>query len=335
MDTLKPPHHNRGFRSYPVSMEQLCAYTKENTRHVNLEGPHIAWGIVRFIVWIANLLSWKTAYGIGRALGLLMFHLRIRRKVALTNLDIVYGDLKSADEKERIYKASLINFGRVMINYLRLPYQPPDFWRTNCTFKNESALRALLARNKGAIFVCGHIGMMDLAGGAVGMSGYPVAAVAKKMKNTAIDKFIVDSRTKMNFGTIPHKKSIRRILKGLKLGESILLVMDQNMKRRESIFIDWMGRPASVMPSAAFLVRKTGAPVLTGFLRQTGPDLFVSEISNEVEWTPIPEDPDREILVNTQKQADAVQQLIYENPELWFWIHRRWKVQPQGMQRPY
>jgi len=250
-------------------------------------------------------------------------------------MDIVYGDKKTAKEKDRIYKASMINFGRVIINYLRLPYMGPSFWENNCSLNNELILKDVMNRRKGALLLAGHIGMMDLAGGKLGMCGYPVAVIGKKIKNPAIDRVVVESRNAMNLGTINYKNSMVRILKGIRRGEAVAMALDQNMKPRYGVFINWMGRVASSVRSAALVARETGAPVLVGYCYQKDIARFEVVITEEVTWEPYPDDPEKEILINTQKQSDALQRIIYDNPELWFWIHRRWKLQPEGTPNPY
>jgi KDO2-lipid IV(A) lauroyltransferase len=139
----------------------------------------------------------------------------------------------------------------------------------------------------------------------------------------------------MNLGTIKNRNSMKRILKGIRNGEAIVMALDQNMKSSVGVFIDWMGRPACSVFSAAYVALKTGAPVLAGFMRQIGPDEFELVLTEEVEWEEWPDDREKEILINAQKQADAIQKIIYEYPELWFWIHRRWNIQPRGVRNPY
>ena len=89
----------------------------------------------------AQCLSWKTAYRVGTGIGHLLYRLKLRRDVAMTNLDIVYGKTKPPSEKERIYRESLLNLGRIAVNYLRLPYMGPDFWENNWEWKNEEILK--------------------------------------------------------------------------------------------------------------------------------------------------------------------------------------------------
>jgi len=323
------------FDAYPVSLERVTAYTRKYSRPAPIKGYYVTRIFIRLLLASAQRLSWKWAYRVGTGIGSLLYKLKIRRDVALINLDIVYGDKKSAREKEWIYKESMLNLGRMIINYLRLPYMGPSFWENNCDWKNESILKEVINRKKGVLLIAGHIGMMDLPGGKFGMGGYPVAVVGKNIKNPAIDRLVIETRNAMNLGTINPKGSMERIIAGIQRGEAIAMAIDQNMKKEYGIFLNWMGRPASSVRSAAYVVRETGVPVIAGYCFQKDVDRFELVITEEIKWESFPDDPERELAVNAQHQADALQRIILDKPELWFWIHRRWKLQPEGLQNPY
>jgi len=336
--TVKKKQNLPGFKAfdtYPAPLDQVTEYTKLHSRSADIKGHHLSKALIKLIKFFALCLSWKAAYRTGAWIGLILYRLRIRKHVAMINLDIVFGDTKSVEEKERIYRESLINCGRVIINYLRLPYMGEMFWKEKCRWKNEEIFKSAMNRKKGALLIGGHIGMMDIAGGKLGMSGYPVAAVGKSIENPTVNEFLIDTRNAMNLGTIKNRNSMKRILEGIGNGEAIAMALDQNMKKSVGIFINWMGRPACSVRSPAYVAFKTGAPVFAVFMRQIGPDEFELVVTEEVEWENCPDDPEKEILINTQKQADVIQKIIYEHPELWLWIHQRWRKQPKGMKNPY
>lgn len=333
--TMQEKRDGIQFESYPVPLEQVTAYTREHSRPASVKGHYGTRIFIRALLAFAQSLSWKWAYRLGTGIGKLMYWLKIRRNTAMINLDIVYGEEKTPEEKEGIYRGSMINLGRVVINYLRLPFMGSSFWENNCDWKNESILKEALNRKKGALLIAGHIGMMDLPGGKFGMGGYPVAVVGKNIKNPAIDRFVVETRNAMNLGTIHPKGSMERIFEGIRRGEAVAMAVDQNMKKKYGIFLNWMGRPASSVRSPAFVARETGAPVVSGYCYQKDVDRFEVVITEEIEWESFPDDPEKELMVNAQKQSDAFQRIIYDNPELWFWIHRRFKNQPEGVPNPY
>ena len=41
-------------------------------------------------------------------------------------------------------------------------------------------------------------------------------------------------------------------------------------------------------------------------------------------------DKEKDILVNTQKIQDVIEQMVRKYPEQWLWVHRRWKTRPPG-----
>ena len=323
------------FDSYPAPLNVVTDYTREHSIEVDVAGHFTLRIFLSLLLFFTRALSWKAAYHLGKGIGLLFYTLRIRRKVAMVNLDIVFGDKKSKKEKVKIYKASLINFGRVIINYLRIPFMGESFWENHCEWRGEDVVKEVMNRKKGALLIAAHFAMMDLAGGKLGMSGYPVAVVGKRIKNPAINRFVIETRNAMNLGTIAHRDSMKRILEGIGRGEAVAMALDQSMKTKQGVFIDWMGRTASSVRSAAYVAKKTGAPVVAGYMRQKSEDQFEFVVAKEVPWEPHPEDPEAELLINTQRQSDAIQAFILEKPELWFWIHRRWKKQPPNIPSPY
>ena len=128
---------------------------------------------------------------------------------------------------------------------------------------------------------------------------------------------------------------MKRILEGIGRGEAVAMALDQNMKSKQGVFLDWLGRKASSVRSAAYVATKTGAPVVAGYMIQKSEDRFDFVVTKEILWESHPEDPKQELLINAQHQADAIQEIILRKPELWFWIHQRWRLQPEGVENPY
>jgi len=319
---------------FPWTFDRVKEYTRQNTRVVEIKGQYF----LRFVVWaitrLTQLLSWDLAYRMGAGIGRVLHLLKVRRAVAMTNLDIVYGDSKTSREKDEIYKASLINFGRQTVNYMRIPLMDEDFWNNDFQLENEHILRDAYNQGKGVIMLYMHYGPWELPGGKIAHSGYPLAVVAKAIKNKVVDKFVVDARSAMTLGSIKHRDAMGRIREGLNNGEGIIMVIDQNMKRSQGVFVEWMGRMASAVRSVAWLARETGAPVITGYARQLGPKSFQMTMTEHLPWE-THEDSDEELLVNTRNYIKAVEKHIYEAPHEWFWLHRRWKIQPEGVPNPY
>lgn len=319
---------------YPLPVEAVRDYVARNRENLAIKGHLVTRAAVALVCRAVRALGWNGAYRLGTAIGGLLYRLGVRRSVAMTNLDIAFGDRKTAREKNDIYRRSLENLGRQVVNYLRIPLMDDAFWTENFRLGNEEVLRNAYNQGRGVLFLYMHFGPWELAGGKIAHSGYPLSVVAKTLKNPVTNRLIVDARASMLLGCIKHRDAMARIREGLEAGEGIVMVIDQNMKRSQGVFVEWMGRVASTVRSVSYLARETGAPVITGYARQTGPKSFEMTMTDTVEWVSDP-DPERELVLNTQNYARVLEKHIYAMPEEWFWLNRRWKVQPEGVASPY
>ncbi|MDP8224269.1 MAG: hypothetical protein P9L99_12975 [Candidatus Lernaella stagnicola] len=320
---------------FPWSLDEIRQYVADNTRHLEVKGHYVMRAFVAAFSWFFQKLSWNAADKIGGGIGWLIYALRIRRHVAMTNLDIAFGDTKTREEKLAILKESVKNVGRNVAAYLRAPALDEKFWLEDFTTDGLDRLREAYNMGKGMMFVGAHIGVWEFAAGRVGWAGYPIALIAKKQSDPVSDKMLVDARVGMLLGTIPAAKSMDRIMWGVEQGEGVISAIDQNMRKSQGMFVDWMGHVASTLRSLPYMVKKTGVTVLAGWAIRKAPGKFHLEISEIIPWVSHPEDEEEELKINLRNYAAVIEKVIREHPEQWLWLHRRYKRQPDGMKSPY
>lgn len=250
-------------------------------------------------------------------------------------MDIVFGESKTKHEKNRIYYDSLLNLGVVLVNYFRVPRLNKRFWSENCQWKNREILDAAFNRGKGVLILASHFGMYDLAAGMIGCSGYPLLAVGKKIKNPAVNRFILNARQHFNAVTLTNNGTMELILNSLKKGLGVGMVVDQDMSRERGTFVDWFGHPASTIRSSAYVAKHSGCAVVPVAFYRTGVNSFEMVVGEEIQWVNHPDDPEEEMRLNTQEHCRTVQKWILEKPELWFWLHKRYKTQADPKVDPY
>src|SRR5690349_13667548 len=77
---------------------------------------------LRLILTPLRLMPLPMAQAVGRGLGTLLYHLLGRyRRVALKNLNLVYGQEKSERERVAMAKAVFRHFGAVATEFVKLP----------------------------------------------------------------------------------------------------------------------------------------------------------------------------------------------------------------------
>jgi len=322
-------------KTFPWSKDQVRRYTDTYSQKIIVKGSYFSRMWVAVLSFLINLLSWKWTDRFGAFIGWLMYRFGLRRSVAMINLDIAFRDTKSKKEKEEIYRKSLISFGRQILTYFRFPKMDEKFWAENYGLDNEHFLREALNKGKGAIILGMHFSNWELGLGKLGFSGYPSAIVGRPMGNPVFHKFLIDSRAAINISTIPNKNSMNRIFEGLKRGETVAMAIDQNMTGNHGVFVEWLGWVACTVASVSWIIRESGSPAIGAYSLRVGPGKFKLVLTEEVKWEPYPENPEKELVVNTQNQVRALEKVILQQPELWLWIHKRWKTQPPGMPNPY
>ena len=123
-----------------------------------------------------------------------------------------------------------------------------------------------------------------------------------------------------------------RILRLLKQGETVGVLLDQNVSWQEGVFVNFFGELACTNAGLALLALKTGAPVIPAFnLRQAdgryrvvmGPEIPVIRTG----------DKDLDVEKNTELFTSVIEGYIRENPDHWFWLHQRWKTRPWQAKR--
>jgi KDO2-lipid IV(A) lauroyltransferase len=118
---------------------------------------------------------------------------------------------------------------------------------------------------------------------------------------------------------------MRQTLRLLKKGETIKLLIDQNVAWYEGVFIDFFGRRACTTSGLATLALHTGASVLPIFTTRLPDGKYLMEIGPPAE-TVNTGNHNRDILINTQNYTKVVEDHIRKYPEQWFWAHQRWKT---------
>jgi KDO2-lipid IV(A) lauroyltransferase len=118
-------------------------------------------------------------------------------------------------------------------------------------------------------------------------------------------------------------------LEVLTQGAVVLYVFDQHAGRKDGIVVDFFGQPASTFKSLAILALNIGAPVLPAYCWREPDGTHVLRFED-----PLPliesENTTEAIRRNTQAYNAALERMLLRHPEQWIWMHRRWKVGPDG-----
>jgi lauroyl/myristoyl acyltransferase len=287
--------------------------------------------LIRFLFATIPLLPRRAVVGLANSLGALAYALlSFERRVALANLDIAFGDTRTAAEKCRIARRSFQHFALTALDLFWTARLPPHQIRKLVSLDEKSRALAdeLLRRKKGAIALTMHYGNWEMLLQACGALGYPITGVANRMKNPDLDRFLTQRRQARGHRIVHKLGALPKLAKVLQRGEIAGLVMDQNTRIRDGgLWMDFFGLPATTSKAMAGLALNAGAPIVFGVCYPTQDGNYRMEIGPEIRWQPT-DDHDADVERITRDVVAACEQIIREKPEYWMWFYRRWKFRP-------
>ena len=182
------------------------------------------------------------------------------------------------------------------------------------------------ARNKGVIFLTCHLGAFDLQVSTMALHGLNPNIIGTPLKNKKLNKLLWDYRNTYGAIAIERGRETFRMIKILKSGGSVALLIDQDTKVK-SRFVNFFGKPAATPVGATILAMKTGASIVPTFVYLGTDWKQHMHILPEIPLT-ITGDDEVDMVYNTQLLSNFTESVIREHPEQWVWMHERWKTQP-------
>ena len=267
---------------------------------------------------------------IGIGLGNLVFLFSGKRKrSAKINLDIIFADSKSPDEKNKIIKKSFQNLAVSALQCLWATRDTEN--RVRRLIEGEPAgldiLRQCLKKNKGIFFLTAHYGNWEIMGLFHGYLGIcPLSSIVRKLDNSYLDKATKNFRTLSGNKIFNRNESPLKIVRQLKNNGSVAVMMDQNTAKG-GVFVDFFGKKAATPRSLALLSYRLGTPILPLFCHPTDKGTYRIEYGPEIRFEKSG-DKENDILKWTHQYELFIENVIRENPAPWMCGHRRWKTRP-------
>jgi KDO2-lipid IV(A) lauroyltransferase len=118
------------------------------------------------------------------------------------------------------------------------------------------------------------------------------------------------------------------VLRELAANHGVAMLIDQHLHTPDAVYVDFFRRPAATTNALAALAKRTGAPVIPAFALPISGGRYRLVYEHPVE--PPLEDTPEAIRDFTQRCTDVLEMYVRRHPELWLWMHRRWRERPQA-----
>ena len=228
----------------------------------------------------------------------------------------------SSQKLEELTKLGMRSYLRYWFDTFRLSKWSKNRIISTTQVIRENLLRDPIQSKQGCIVALPHAGNWDHAAAYFCSTGITLTAVVEKLKPEAIFKKFLAYRESIGIEAISHKeKTIPILTERLQAGKLIALVADRDMSRN-GIEVNFFGKTSKMPSGPAILAIKTGAPLITAYVRYTPGGIEI--IFDETLKPTNSESEEEQIKVITQSMADNFAKRIKENPVDWHMLQRIW-----------
>ncbi len=280
--------------------------------------------VVSFFGFVIPRLSRKTEKRLANGLGRLVFTLgRSSRKIALANLDIVFGNTKTLEEKHNIMRAACRHAALVTFDYFWFSRNTHARLTQFCRVESDEINQWIDGKFPG-IFVTAHIGNWELAGQFVASRGRLLWSVYRPIGTKNTLSTLLDFRKLTGQKVIPREGAMKGMLRALRSNGLVALVLDQHTEVVEGgIYVDFFSLPATFSSAPGALAKRLKAPICVACARhESTSDRYLLKTYDIITSTEVAQMTPEAI---TERIVKAISAMILDNPEQWLWAYRRWK----------
>jgi KDO2-lipid IV(A) lauroyltransferase len=286
----------------------------------------LAWCLVKTVGRLPR--AWARAAGIALGQVVYLLHGKLRR-VGMRNLAMVFPE-KSSRERRRILRGEFTSLGRQLAEVCLFPRYTRQNVSEVVIYDGYENFEQAAQRGKGVLFLTGHLGGWELSAFAHALYGHPLRFVMRPLDNPYLDRLVRHYRTLHGNTAIAKDDPIRELLRAMREGATVGILMDTNVMPPQAVFVDFFGIPAGTASGLARIALRTDAAVVPGFT-VWDPALGKYRLRFDPA-VPLVRTGDTaaDVLANTQQFSKVIERFVRQYPDQWLWVHRRWKTRPPG-----
>ncbi len=257
-----------------------------------------------------------------RGAALLSRVIRRRSRTASANLALAFP-AKSEAERGAILKACWIHFTRMALEYLRGGSSAAEDVEREIEIVNRDYVDRAASGGRGVILISAHFGDWEVGVSQAHLLPSPVIVIARALDNSLLESALYAARIRAGVTMVERRNAARPMIETLTRGGTVILLPDQSVKQREGILVPFLGHPAWTTSAPAKMALRYGAAILPVFCYPEGAKVkVIFDLPLVVDELPLEA---RSVEGITARMNDIISSRIFDRPELWLWMHDRWK----------
>ena len=281
------------------------------------------------VLWLLHFLPLGLLAALGRAVGLLLYCVAFRRRrVADTNLRLCFPSW-SDTRRSRVARAHFQALARSFLERGLAWWAPRE--RLERLIRVEGKEHWQAVAHRPTIWLAPHFVGLDMGGVRLSMEGEAVS-VYSRQKDPVIDAMLYHGRTRFVMPQlISRQEGMRGVIRALRRGLPFYYLPDMDFGERDSIFVPFFGVPAATITGLSRLAQLADAVVVPALTRQL-PGSQGYELKFYPAWSDF---PSGDVVADTRRMNEFIEQRVLEMPEQYYWVHRRFKTRPPGEPKIY
>ena len=290
----------------------------------------IEYAMIQFFLGVSKIAPKVLIYQCIRGLTLMVYHLdKKRRYITIENLKTAFpekSDREIEDLSKEVYRELSKTISEILLMYV-------DRFDIDEAVVNREEIIAKLQTvtanaPRGIVAMTAHFSNWELLAHFLAKHGLPMLVVGREGNNKLIEKRITQPfRKKYGNDTTTKKKAILSMVKRLKSGGNVGILIDQKAGGPNAVEVDFMGKPAQTITSLAMLKQKLDPLIIPFFAARVGEGKYKIIMQDPIEYRAEEEsDEAKKIEKMTAEYNKVMESVIREYPSQWFWMHNRWRI---------
>lgn len=284
-----------------------------------------SFALLMVCLWLVQHLPLAWGRALARTCARVACRIPSLRRLMQVNLRLAFPELPPA-RREQIARNSL---GAMAVGFVEFAWTLGDPARLKGLVSLADDVlptcERLRASHGSIIFLTPHFGSWELGFQGLLAAGVPVSAVARRLPNPFMERWLSRARSGLGAGVIHEKGAAQGVFRTLRRGGNVGMLVDQNTRPRNGgLFVDFFGLPVTISRAPALFAHRSGAALLFGYARHDAAGRVVLQV-RELPHPPAEYQGDEAL---SQAIAKLTEDLVREFPDEYLWLYERWLYIP-------
>ena len=273
--------------------------------------------LVNFLFLIFKIIGFKTSSNFGFFIGKTIGPI-FRSKLSIIN------NLKKAKitgNFEKIATNILGNYGRIFAEYVYLNKFKNNQLSKHISIEGKEYLEKIKKNKQRVVFISGHFNNFELMAMQIEKAQIDCAAIYRPLNNPYLNKIMEKIRIRdiCKKQIKKGRSGTREIIKLLKEGTSIALMVDQRVREGEKVH--FFNHLATTTTIPAQLIKKYNCDLVPIYIERKNNINFKMYVSKPIKISKKKSSTEITLFINK-----ILEKMILKNVDQWIWTHDRWKI---------